>query len=353
MVYASNSAVRTENLIRPGVSPAPSRRASGVSVIVPTYNGARYIGDALRSLYAQTLLPDEIVVVDDCSTDGTLRVIEDLIPSSPVAVRTIRLKQNSGGPSHPINVGIAEATSDYIQVLDQDDTLHPEKLARSVALLRGNDAVSVVFSWCGVWGGEEHQTHQSEELKAAILAASRRGDGGLLISGRDALNLLVRRNNFVLGYPGMTFRRRSWLEKRGVDESYLIAGDMDFLAWLFRSGHAGIIPTIGYYRRLHDGNVTRRYIETRCESSRICCGLVAGEPDLRADADLLSLVRRESAEFQFWLRETGHYGQSVRVCGRLLRLGEPAARVAKNVAGIAVHAVMSKVFRRPLSPWIP
>lgn len=95
-----------------------------VSVVIPTYNGARFIRDALESVFAQTQLPDEIIVVDDGSTDDTVEVVKQMTKESPHPVRLIKMTHNSGGPAAPINTGIAAAIGEFIAVLDQDDTFH-------------------------------------------------------------------------------------------------------------------------------------------------------------------------------------------------------------------------------------
>src|SRR5262249_31104546 len=76
-----------------------------VSVIIPTYNGSAFLLDCLSSVFRQTQPPDEIIVVDDCSKDGTASMVAALARDSPVPLRVIPLVRNSGGPSRPLNVG--------------------------------------------------------------------------------------------------------------------------------------------------------------------------------------------------------------------------------------------------------
>ena len=68
-----------------------------VSVLVPTFNGEAYVGwpDALQSIWRQSALPAELIVIDDCSTDHTAARIQQLLKSSPVPARLIRLNINS------------------------------------------------------------------------------------------------------------------------------------------------------------------------------------------------------------------------------------------------------------------
>jgi glycosyltransferase involved in cell wall biosynthesis len=95
-----------------------------ISCIVPTYNGAAYLSQALDSILAQTLQPFEVIVADDGSTDATLEVAARYRRRVRVVV------QPNGGPAAARNRGVREASAQFVAFLDQDDVWHPEKLAR-------------------------------------------------------------------------------------------------------------------------------------------------------------------------------------------------------------------------------
>src|SRR5579863_5098759 len=145
------------------------------SVVIPCYNGAPFIAEAIRSLFAQTLLPVEILVVDDCSTDATCGVVESLIAESPVPLRLIRLEKNCGGPARPINVGIAAATGEYIAVLDQDDVFVPTRLETHGAALDAFPEVSVAFSWCADLRDMSRVLPQPAVVKKVLSVAEPKG----------------------------------------------------------------------------------------------------------------------------------------------------------------------------------
>lgn len=94
-----------------------------ISCVVPVYNGAAYIAQALDSILAQTLRPSEVIVVDDGSTDATARTVAE----HQLPVRYVH--QNNAGPAAARNRGIELARSDFLAFLDADDLWHPEKLA--------------------------------------------------------------------------------------------------------------------------------------------------------------------------------------------------------------------------------
>jgi glycosyltransferase involved in cell wall biosynthesis len=111
-----------------------------VSVIIPTYNTARYVVEAVESVRAQTYNDYEIVVIDDGSTDETEQVMRRYQPP----VRYIR--QQNGGVAVARNRGIAESTGRYIAFLDADDTWLPRKLERQIEAIRQSSRHRACYS---------------------------------------------------------------------------------------------------------------------------------------------------------------------------------------------------------------
>ena len=98
------------------------------SVIIPAYNVSGIIERAIRSAAAQTFPPLEILVIDDCSTDNTVEVVEALGREIP-SLRLLSTPVN-GGPSAARNVGLRAAKADWIALLDADDAWKPGRLKR-------------------------------------------------------------------------------------------------------------------------------------------------------------------------------------------------------------------------------
>jgi glycosyltransferase involved in cell wall biosynthesis len=104
-----------------------------VSVILPTYNHSGVLLQAMDSVYAQTYRPIELIVVDDGSTDGTNHVVEAWTrhhTRDGIQLRYLHQK-NAGAPAAR-NLGMIESRGEYIQFLDSDDMLHPERIDRVV-----------------------------------------------------------------------------------------------------------------------------------------------------------------------------------------------------------------------------
>ncbi len=123
-----------------------------VSVITPAYNYARFLRDAFDSLIAQTLPRWEWIVVDDGSTDDTQAVLSELAARDP-RVRVVR--QENSGQGAARNRGFEESRGRFVQFLDADDRLLPEKLATHVRFLEEHPETDIVYSEVAYFRSEE------------------------------------------------------------------------------------------------------------------------------------------------------------------------------------------------------
>lgn len=98
-----------------------------VSVIVPCFNAASFIGKTIESVLAQTYPAFELIVVDDKSTDES-RTIVERYAGQDLRIKLISMPANAGAPAAPRNVGVAAARGDWVAFLDADDLWHPRKL---------------------------------------------------------------------------------------------------------------------------------------------------------------------------------------------------------------------------------
>jgi glycosyltransferase involved in cell wall biosynthesis len=163
-----------------------ARDRSDIAVIIPCYNYARFLGDAIESCLAQTAPPAELVVVDDGSTDGTAEVARRL----GVAC----LVKPNGGPSSARNHGLRHTRQPFVLFLDADDTLKPDALAalREAAGAAGDEA-GAVFAYCDLSGSPAGASllPGREDVEPCF---ERTLAPGLHILGQRVLERLVRGN---------------------------------------------------------------------------------------------------------------------------------------------------------------
>ena len=133
-----------------------------VSVIIPSYNCAPYLAEAIESVLGQTRAPHEVIVVDDGSTDGSLEIARGYGDSVSVVA------QENAGVSAARNRGFDLATSDWLALLDADDLWSPNKLERQLSAVRGHSEVVCVFSDFYTFGsGRERKLERQRDHPAA------------------------------------------------------------------------------------------------------------------------------------------------------------------------------------------
>jgi glycosyltransferase involved in cell wall biosynthesis len=115
---------------------------SGVSVVIPAYNAERFLSATVASVFAQIVAPDEVIVVDDGSKDGTPALLERLSESYPLRL----IRKDNGGQARARNDGIAAARGEFVALLDHDDQWHPSKLERQLDQLAADPSLGMCFT---------------------------------------------------------------------------------------------------------------------------------------------------------------------------------------------------------------
>jgi len=228
---------------------------STVSVIVPTYNCARYIGEAIDSVSSQTRRASEIIVVDDGSTDDTEGVLRSYVDTG--IVRYIR--QSNQGPGAARNTGIASATGDYIAFLDADDALTPDSLEKRVGLLEIVPEMGFVFS---------DYFYQDDEARPGVALLQRQGfmrKFARVVSATPK-GLVLQSANFddVFEVPFFVTTNTVVVRRRSFDDAGVfrtdIHGHEDTDMWMRLARHSpiGYIDApLAYYKRFRS-NLTMK-----------------------------------------------------------------------------------------------
>lgn len=204
--------------------------APGVSVVVPCYNGGRFVAGLLASLAAQTFRDFEVIIVDDGSTDDTPEVLAKLGPSVQV------IRQKNAGPGAARNTGFRRARADLIFVIDCDDTVEPRFLEKTVELLhRSGPRAGFAFS-------HERKLGHREQVNRCYFKLF------------DQL--------FINRVPScMVVRREAWNAVGGFDESMREGyEDWEFTIALGLAGYEGVaVPEVLFnYHTRDDGLMMSR-----------------------------------------------------------------------------------------------
>ena len=195
-------------------------RAPDISVVIPAYNAAAFVGEAIASVRAQTLAPLELLVVDDASTDTTAEIAR----ASP-GVRYLRQPENRGQAA-ALNRGVAETSGAYLAFLDADDLWRPRKLERQRAAFDADPSLDAVYGL-------------AEERVIANAGTAR--DGRKLPAPLPSALLVGR----------AAFERVG-----GFDEQYRLGSVVDWYSRALASGLRFLpLEEVLYERRIHGANV--------------------------------------------------------------------------------------------------
>ena len=204
-------------------------RAGGhplVSVIVPAYNAAAYIGGALESVFAQTFTDYEVIVVNDGSPDtGELeRAL------APYEGRVVYVRQENRGPSGARNTAIRAARGRYVALLDSDDAWLPTYLAEQVGVLEADPLLDLVYADAELFGD-------------SVLAGQTFMEGAPS-RGPVTFESLLRYESQIIT-SGTVARKQALVDAGLFDEAFVRCEDFDL--WL-RLAHRG--GRISYQRRV-------------------------------------------------------------------------------------------------------
>jgi glycosyltransferase involved in cell wall biosynthesis len=215
-----------------------------VSVIIPAYNAAEFIGEALDSVGAQTFRDFEVLVIDDGSTDGTADIAEAY--GDPVRV----MRTSNHGAARARNTGVAAATGELVAFLDADDIWEPDKLARQVVAIRAERR----FVYC-----------DTLSFGLQTMSGMRMSGGGTLPSGNILVDLV--QNNFVA--TSTVLIDREVVQRAGGFDVDLRVGE-DWMLWLraARLTEASYVPAVLVRYRIHAGSMGSD-LDARLEDTRV------------------------------------------------------------------------------------
>jgi glycosyltransferase involved in cell wall biosynthesis len=204
-----------------------------LSVIIPNYNRASLIGETIRSVLLQSRPPDEVIIVDDGSTDGSRETIREFLP------RVRLITQENSGPAAARNRGVAEATGDVIQFLDSDDLCFRNKFEEQLReLMRtGADMAYSPYVTCKLGNGVAHLCGPMMQARP-------------LPNERSALRYFAKWWGIYL--QACLFRRNLILKAGTFEEKLMPTEDYEFLLRVFLARPTMVhVSSTGFLYRLH------------------------------------------------------------------------------------------------------
>jgi glycosyltransferase involved in cell wall biosynthesis len=220
-----------------------SKRTPAVSVVIPAYNSAAFLQQAIDSVLGQTYSDFEIIVIDDGSSDGTEAVARSF------SDRVTYIKQENKGVSAARNHGIKLARGQYVAFLDADDLWAPEKLAEQIPLFDMNPEIGLVYS--------DWQVVSEHGVSEASFHSSRPAASGYVF------NDLVR-TGFILT-SGTVVRRSCLADVGEFDETLSIAQDYDLWLRICYRWKVAVVNKALVAKRSWDGSLSSNLPKTASE----------------------------------------------------------------------------------------
>ncbi|QQR86123.1 MAG: glycosyltransferase [Flavobacteriales bacterium] len=246
-----------------------------VDVVIPLYNNAAYIIEALASVLAQTHLPARVFVVDDGSTDDGPALVEAFIAAHTEGHRVRLARQPNRGPNSARNHGLRLGNSPFVAFLDADDVWHPCKLEQQLQCFTPGTSGGTVLVHCGAYAVDAAS-------RTSPLAAS----NGAALRG-DCFDRLLLRNTVPGGSSAVLIRRSAFGETGPFDEALLTSEDHDMWLRLARVGAFDHAPQDLVGLRQHTGNTSKNAL-------RMLQGLVA------FDAKWMKHARTRPDVLRYW-----------------------------------------------------
>lgn len=226
-----------------------------ISVAIATYNRAAMVRETIAAALGQSCAPDEIVVADDASTDGTGEVL-DRWSQRDARVRVFRQSVNSGGVAN-WNTAMAAASGDFIAWCSDDDRFMPGHLKASLDFLDAHPQIGMVHSGFV----DVRETPQGTVEQARLLRSAR----PLVTDHRSLFRYMTRYYDWPFHPSTLVMRRKVWERTGPFDTNYALA-DTDWFVRAVEHFPAAMLPRYGVFNRRHSGNWSNRVGSARMQA---------------------------------------------------------------------------------------
>lgn len=218
-----------------------------VTVFIPVYNGEKYIRESLESILYQTYQNLEILIVDDGSTDNTVKIVKSFHDSR---IRLLINEENKGIP-YTRNRGLAEANGKYLAIMDADDISYPHRIQKQVEFMEKNPEIDVAASYYKMIGGKLNKTFKPKFIKKNELK----------------IDLLFANS---VGNPTSMIRMET-IKKHNLryNENYFVSQDYGMWTEISKIGNLVIMPDVLLKYRFGHENISKKSEETKWKKRKI------------------------------------------------------------------------------------
>jgi glycosyltransferase involved in cell wall biosynthesis len=223
-----------------------------ISVIMPTFNRACYIAEAIKSVQDQILDDWELIVVDDGSTDGTESIVRGFVEKDS-RISYFKNEKNIG-IAKTRNRGVTLAKADYVAMLDSDDRwASPDKLIKQLSFLEQNKELGIVGT---------NASFMDENGKVTGKHTNFPTDNAGIRQTELYRNILMQ--------SGLLIKKEAIEKAGGYDSKFTICDDHDLWLKIGKNWQFMILPSVDLSYRIHKSGITKaKHFKTACEEMKI------------------------------------------------------------------------------------
>ncbi len=304
---------------------------------MPAYNASRHIDETLRSIFSQTLKPDEIIVVDDCSTDDTV----ERLKAYGGAVRLIRCSRNSGGCGTPRNIGIDAARTTYVAPFDSDDIMHPTNLQRHMQAALAAPKAGMCFVdyvWLHAPGMRGPLAPHTLTHTCCRPDLQPLGNHIYFLRQEDAYEAFMH-DNYV-GASGLMFSKATWRAVGGYNEKLQSAEDLDFSMRLAERFAFVFVDEPLYSYRVHPCSMSANRMKILSYATSVLKRYLDKCPSQRALRGLREQLWEMESDMVWHCIEGGRFGEAAAHWYAALQFGGLRQRLVRLSGKLAIHSAV-------------
>lgn len=242
-------------------------KAPLVSVVMPVYNGEKYLKEAIDSILNQTFTDFELLLINDASTDNSEKIINSYNDSRIIYIKN---EQNLG-LIKTLNKGLDLAKGEFIARMDQDDISRPDRFAKQIALFESNPEIGV----CGTWFTLFRENHEDNTIQHPEY--------------NDSIKIGLLTSCFI-GHPTVMMRKKA-LENYRYDVNYQAAEDFELWTRLIRVTKFYNIQESLLKYRFHNSNISVLENSVQVINTKIITGNQLKYIDIENSEENIELCR--------------------------------------------------------------
>lgn len=249
--------ITLQNLVKEAKKQSKKHSENSVSVIIPNYNYEKFLLQRIYSVLYQTYKINEIIILDDCSTDKSVKLINEIEKSisSYIKIEKILNEKNSNCVFKQWEKGFNRASSDYIWIAEADDYCEKKFLESNMKQIEKDS--NIVLSYCDTTFIDTNGRIITKSVKSEIdLLKTKHWDQSYIIDGKEEIKKYSYLNCTIANVSSVIIKNGNYKEVFQAAKKYKQVGDWRFYLGIYEKGKISFVNKSLNYYRIHGSNVT-------------------------------------------------------------------------------------------------